>query len=252
MVGVASTSPRRWLCFAFAPWSLEIIASRPHPSRPLFVLMSSGLLPKGMVCLDNKQCPERQLQAMGWLLLKPKSANEDIYEGKPQVFDILEAVFFHQKQTLRSLSLPLLSAYRTTHCPECPRPSPPPSPLPPSPKMLRLLLVSVAVKKSEMTEFLTATRFSEAPKMLRMLFSYSELFLKTSPWEMGLEKSERGTTSPTSHRDRFETHELTFPWGVTQSVAEVKPLRLGFVFLLCILMSWALERQIVITDIGGV
>lgn len=109
------------------------------------------------------------------------------------------------------------------------------------------------MKKSEITEFLTETRFSEAPKMLRMLFSYSELFLKASPWEMGLEKSERGTTFPTSHRDRFETHELTFPWGVTQSVAEVKPsLRLGFVFLLCVLMSWALERQIVITDICGV
>lgn len=50
-------------------------------------------------------------------------------------------------------------------------------------------------------------------RMLRMLCCYSELFPKASPVEVGLEKSEMGRAFPTSHRDRFETHEGTFQRG---------------------------------------
>lgn len=65
-----------------------------------------------------------------------------------------------------------------------------------------------------------------------MLLSWTELFLRTSPLEGGLEKSAMGRTFPTSHRDGCETHELQFPCSFTQSVAQAKPyLRLGVIYL---------------------
>lgn len=49
-----------------------------------------------------------KIETMGSFLLKPKSWNESICEGKPWVLDILDSVIFHQMQTIQLPSLPPL------------------------------------------------------------------------------------------------------------------------------------------------
>lgn len=105
MIHHYSMLARLFLVHSQVPWDYRRWPFFP----PLFILISSGYITKGLVCSDSNQCQERQLQPKGWLLLKQNSSNKDTYEGKPRVFDVLVAVIFHQKQTIQFLIFPSIA-----------------------------------------------------------------------------------------------------------------------------------------------